>query len=115
MPQEDQDELVRHARRWADVAWNQGWHAHALEVLDRAIKLNPTDYKLYRKRGAFYLLCPNQKVRDEEQGIADLRLACELSGWREDVARVVVELLKRNGDKGPAKEIMRELAERSKK
>lgn len=115
MPQGDQDELVRHARRWADVAWNQGWHAHAIEVLDRALELHPADFKLYRKRGAFYLLCPDQKVRDEEQGIADLRRACELSDWREDVVRWVAGLLKSNGDIGPAKEIMRELSQRSKK
>jgi hypothetical protein len=115
MPLGDQEELTRYARRWADVVWNQGWYAHAIDVLDKAIELHPAGFKLHRKRGAFYLLCPDPKVRDEEQGIVDLRQACELSGWREEVVRWVVSFLLDNGEPGPAKDIQREFAERGKK
>jgi hypothetical protein len=112
MPPDDRDAPSRHARRWADAAWVQGWHAHALDVLDHAIRLDPENFKLYRKRGVFHLLCPDPTVRDEEQGFADLRRACELSGWRDDVVQWVAEVLTRNGNVAHAKEITRELAER---
>jgi hypothetical protein len=112
MSQADSDELSRRARRWADVAWAQGWHAHAIDVLDRALELKPDCFKLYRKRGAFYLLCPDATIRDDEQAYADLRRACELSDWRDDLARWVIELLTRNGDVVQAKEMKRELAKR---
>jgi hypothetical protein len=113
MPQDDHDEMTRNARRWADAAWIQGWHAHAIEVLDHAIKLYPKGYKLYRKRGAFYLLCPDPTVQDTEQGIADLKQACKLSGWRDDLVRWASELLEDNGYKSEAKALMRELTKRS--
>ncbi len=111
-PPDDPAAFTRHARRWADAAWVRGWHAHALDVLDHAIRLDPANYKLYRKRGVFHLTCPDATVRDEEQGFADLRRACELSGWRDDVVRWVADVLTRNGDPLWAKEVMRELAER---
>jgi hypothetical protein len=115
MPRDDRHEPDHHARRWADAAWARGWHAHAIEVLDHAIRLTPNGYKLYRKRGAFYLVCPDPKVRDEEQGFADLWEACEHSGWREDLVRWVTELLTDNGHPAEAKEIMWELSERIRK
>src|SRR5262249_4691011 len=96
-----------HARRWADVAWGRGWHEHALEVIDRAIELNPDSFKLYRKRGAFYLLCPDAKVQDSEQAVADLRKACDLNGWREDLVKWVVQLLKDRGEVAAAKKSAR--------
>ena len=112
VPPDDPDAFTRSARRWADAVWVRGWHAHALDVLDHAIRLDPANFKLYRKRGVFHLLCPDRAVRDEEQGFADLRRACELSGWRDDLVRWVVEVLTRNGDLIRAKEIMRDRAER---
>ena len=115
MPQDDRAALTRYARRWADAAWVQGWHAHAINVLDRAIELNPACYKLHRKRGVFLLLCPDQTVRDEEQAFADLRCACELSGWRDDLVRWVIALLTDNGDVPQANAIARELAARGRK
>ena len=86
MPSDDPAVLTRHARRWADAAWVRGWYAHAVAVLDKAVELDPTCYKLNRKCGAFLLLCPDATVRDAEEGVADLRRACVLAGWREDVA-----------------------------
>lgn len=112
MLQSDRDEMTRHARRWADVAWGRAWYTHAIEVLEKAIELNPNSFKLYRKRGAFYLLCPDSTIRDSEQAVMDLRKACKLANWREDVVRWVAELLSRNGEVAHAKEIMRELAKR---
>ena len=113
MSPDDPNALTRAARRWADAAWERGWHAHALDVLDHAIRLDPANVKLYRKRGVFHLVCPDPTVRDEEQGFADLRRACELSGWRDDVVRWVAEALTRNGDAHRANELLRELTERS--
>ena len=110
VPPDDPVAFTRHARRWADAAWVRGWHAHALDVLDHAIRLDPDNFKLYRKRGVFHLTCPDPTVRDEEQGFADLRRACELSGWRDDVARWVAEVLTGNGDALRSKEIMQALA-----
>jgi hypothetical protein len=115
MPHADRDELTRHARRWADAAWVQGWHQHAIEVLDHAIRLHPEGFKLYRKRGAFYLLCPDAKVRDEEQGISDLLRACELSNWREDTVHWIADLLTENGRTAEAKEVLWEFTERARK
>ena len=85
VPPDDPDAFTRHARRWADAAWERGWHAHALDVLDHAVRLHPADWKLYRKRGAFCLLCPDPALRDPQQGYADLRRACELAGWPDDL------------------------------
>ena len=68
--------------------------------------------KSHRKRGTFYLLCPDQTVRDEEQAFTDLRCACELSGWRDDLVRWVIALLTDNGDAPQANAIARELAAR---
>ncbi len=113
MPSDDHAALTRHARRWADAAWVEGWYAHAIDVLDRAIELNPTCYKLHRKRGVFLLLCPDPTVRDEEQAFGDLRRACDLSGWKQDVVQWVIELLTRNGDMPQANELTREFAARS--
>ena len=112
VPPDDLAVFTRHARRWADAAWVRGWHAHALDVLDHAIRLDPDNFKLYRKRGVFHLTCPDATVRDEEQGFMDLRRACELAGWRDDVTRWVADVLTLNGDPLRAKEVMRELAER---
>src|SRR5690554_6218196 len=98
MPQGERDELTRHARRWADVAWGRGWYEHAIDVLDRAVELNPDNFKLYRKRGAFLLMCPDPTVRDDVQGAADLRRACELSNWRDDLVRWAAELMTHNGE-----------------
>lgn len=108
MPKADLDELTRHARRWADVVWEKGWHSHAIDVLDRAIELNPECYKLYRKRGALYLSCPDSTIRDEVQGVADLRKACELAGWRNDLTRWVIGLLVEHGFKSEAKSLVKE-------
>jgi Flp pilus assembly protein TadD len=113
MPEDDLDAQTRSARRWADTAWEQGWYEHAIDVIDWALRLHPNAYKLYRKRGAFYLTCPDSTLRDEEQGAADLRRACELSGWREDLVRWVVGVLMENGDIAHAKEITREYAKHS--
>ena len=112
LPPDDPNAFTRHARRWADAAWVRGWHDHALDVLDHAIRIDPDNFKLYRKRGVFNLTCPDPTVRDAEQGFADLRRACELAGWRDDLVRWVVEVLTRNGDGRRANEIMRERAER---
>jgi Flp pilus assembly protein TadD len=112
MSQSDLAEMTRRARRWADVAWGQGWYRHAIEVLDCAVELDPGSFKLYRKRGAFYLLCPDPTIRDEEQAFADLRKACELTNWRGEVVRWVAALLARNGDVSQAKTFMRELSKR---
>jgi hypothetical protein len=113
MPQTEREEQTRYARRWADVAWAREWHAHAIEVLDRAIELNPDSFKLYRKRGAFYLLCPDATVQDSEQAVADLRKACDLAGWREDFVRWVVDLLRNSGEVTAAKEFVRDFPKRS--
>jgi hypothetical protein len=115
MPHDERDELARYARRWADVAWAQGWYEHAVEVLDHAIRLQPDGYKLYRKRGTFYLLCPDSKLQDTEQGIADLLKACELSDWREDMVQWIADLLNEHGYKAEAREIMWEFTERVRK
>jgi hypothetical protein len=115
MPRDERDELARRARRWADAAWAQGWHAHAIDVLDRAIRVDPRGYKLYRKRGAFYLVCPDATVRDTVQGIADLLKACELSGWEEEVARWVADLLTEYGYKAEAREVLWEFGEHGRK
>lgn len=115
MPSAERDEMTRNARRWADVAWAQGWYAHAIDVLDKAIELSPRSYKLYRKRGAFYLLCPDPKIHDDEQGVADLRRACELVSWREDFVHWVTGFLSENGEPAAAKEIAREQAKRTRK
>jgi hypothetical protein len=48
MDQEGRDAPSRFARRWADAGAG-GWHA--LDVLDHAIRINPDDFKLFRKRG----------------------------------------------------------------
>ncbi len=112
MPSDDPAALTRHARRWADAAWVEGWYAHAIDVLDRAIELHPTCFKLHRKRGVFLLLCPDPTVRDEEQAFGDLRHACALAGWREGVVHWVIGLLTKNGDLPQANEIARELAAR---
>jgi hypothetical protein len=108
-----QDPFTRNARRWADTAWVRGWHAHALDVLDHAIRIDPDNFKLFRKRGMFHLLCPDSTVRDEEQGFLDLRRACELSDWRDDLVRWVADVLIRIGDKARANELLRELAHRA--
>jgi hypothetical protein len=109
------DELARCARRWADAAWVRGWYGHAVDVLDHAIRLDPDGYKLYRKRGTFYLLCPDSTVQDTVQGIADLMRACELSDWRDDLVRWVADLLTEKGYKAEAKELVWELTERARK
>ena len=96
----------RHARRWADAAWADGWHTHALDVLDHAIRLDPDDFKLFRKRGAFHLVCPDPWLRDRERGFADLRRACELSGWRGDLVGWAIELLATYGDGAHAEELL---------
>jgi hypothetical protein len=100
MVPDDLDAYSRFARRWADAAWAGGWHAHALDVLDHAIRLNPDDIKLFRKRGSFHLICPDPWLRDARRGFADLRRACELCGWRPDVAAWVAELLAECGGEG---------------
>jgi Flp pilus assembly protein TadD len=109
MPPEESDEVARSARRWADAAWQRGLYAHAIDVLDHAIRLCPTDFKLYRKRGAFCLLCPDPDVRDEHQGVTDLRRACELSGWRDDLVRWAAETLADAGYRAEARDLLREL------
>jgi len=114
MPPDDREAVSRHARRWADAAWVRGWHAHALDVLDHAVRFHPDCFKLFRKRGVFYLVCPDPTVRDEEQGASDLRRACELSGWREDLVQWVAGILSENGDPIRAKELLRQLAEQDK-
>jgi hypothetical protein len=98
MVPDELDAYSRFARRWADAAWAGGWHAHALDVLDHAIRLNPGDFKLFRKRGSFHLLCPDPWLRDARRGFADLRRACELCGWRADVSAWVAELLAECGE-----------------
>ena len=110
MPADGPDVFTRHARRWADAAWERGWHAHALDVLDHAIRLDPDDFKLFRKRGVFHLVCPDPTVRDEEQGFVDLRRACELAAWRDDLVRWVADVLTRTGDAHRANELLRELS-----
>ncbi len=115
MPSDDPAALTRHARRWADAAWVQGWYAHAIDVLDRAVELHPACFKLRRKRGAFLLLCPDPTVRDEEQAFADLRRACALAGWGEEVAGWVVGLLARSGYAPQADALARELAARGRR
>ena len=52
------------------------------------------------------------RVGRGEQGFIDLRRACELSGWRDDLVRWVADLLTDNGDPLRAKELVRELVER---
>ncbi len=113
MPPDDRAAFTRNARRWADAAWERGWHAHALDVLDHAIRFDADDFKLFRKRGAFNLLCPDSTVRDEEQGFSDLRRACELSGWRDELVRWAAEMLADIGDKQRANELLRERQRRS--
>jgi hypothetical protein len=102
--QEGRDASSRFARRWADAAWAGGWHAHALDVLGHAIRLNPDDFKLFRKRGALHLICPD--LRDAARGFADLRRACELSGWRPDLAGWAAELLEECGDGARAGQLL---------
>ena len=99
-------DVSRAARRWADAAWADGWHAHALDVLDHAILLDPEDFKLFRKRGAFHLVCPDPWLRDAVRGFADLRRACELSGWRGDLVEWAAALLAECGDGPRAEELL---------
>ena len=115
MPPDDPAALTRQARRWADAAWVEGRHATAIDILDRAILLHPTCYRLHRKRGAFLLVCPDPTVRDEEQAFADLWRACALAGWREDIAGWVIGLLAGNGDTPQANAIARALAARGRR
>jgi hypothetical protein len=105
-PSESRDLSSRYARRWADAAWAGGWHAHALDVLDHAIHLDPEDFKLFRKRGAFHLLCPDPWLRDPRRGSADLRRACELCGWRADLVEWAAGLLEECGEGGRAEELL---------
>ena len=112
MSDEFRADFSRSARRWADAAWADGWHAHALDVLDHAIWLNPDDFKLFRKRGACHLLCPDPCLRDDARGFADLLRACELSDWREDVVRWAAAVLTESGYADRADELLAELARR---
>lgn len=106
---DDFQTFARTARRWADAAWVRGWHAHALDVLDHALWLAPDDFKLFRKRGAFYLLSPDPWLRDADRGFSDLRRACELCGWRADLVGWAAELLAECGA-GALAEALAELA-----
>ncbi len=58
MLQNEHEEQTRYARRWADVAWGEGWYTHAIDVLGKAIELHPDNFKLYRKRGASTCFAP---------------------------------------------------------
>src|SRR5687767_14428958 len=80
--------------------------AHAFDVLDHAIRLDPDDFKLFRKRGAFHLICPDPWLQDLGRGFADLRRACELSGWRVDLVEWASGLLAEFGDERRAEELL---------
>ena len=106
MSDELRAEFSRSARRWADAAWADGWHAHALDVLDHAIRLDPDNFKLFRKRGAFHLICPDPWLRDRERGFTDLLRACELAEWRGDLVEWASGLLAEFGNERRAEELL---------
>lgn len=106
MSDELRADISRSARRWADAAWADGWHAHAFDVLDHAIRLNPDDFRLFRKRGAFHLICPDPWLQDLGRGFTDLLRACELSGWRRDLVEWASGLLAEFGDARRAEELL---------
>ena len=106
MSDELRADFSRSARRWADAAWADGWHAHAFDVLDHAIRLDPDDFKLFRKRGAFHLICPDPWLQDLGRGFTDLRRACELAGWRGDLVEWASGLMAEFGDARRAEELL---------
>ena len=60
-----------------------GRYANALADLAERLRRQPDDAATLRKRGILLVGCPDRKLRDAKQAVADARRACELTKWQE--------------------------------
>jgi tetratricopeptide (TPR) repeat protein len=64
---------------WMD----NGRYAEALADMGEKLRRQPDDVATLRTRGALLAACPDRKLRDAKQAVADTRRACELTQWRD--------------------------------
>ena len=71
--------LERRARAWL----HRDEYANALKDLNEILRQQPDNVGVLQRRGLLLASCPDPKIKDRKQAIADIRRACDLMRWRD--------------------------------